>query len=103
VAGCATERRASDDQQLTSWLVPGQTTSEEVLLRLGQPSLALEDGRLLTFRVRRGYDKEGKHALENAGPAEGWYGGRWQGIDYSLVIAFDQEGRYEEHSLVPTK
>jgi hypothetical protein len=109
-AGCAStarleRQRLEDDRTLTSWMVRGETTAAQVIDRFGQPSLSLEGGRLLMFRVQRStnWREDAVKTVQQRGGDWENSGGGWGGIDYSLVVAHDAPGLYREHSLVPVR
>jgi hypothetical protein len=105
LAGCSTPKAGSalvhpSDfvRQRYSFIADGQTTREEVLLRLGIPSAKFEGERILTYQLVM--DKSG-----------GWYlhmpvrdketGMRvWADNTCSLVFSFNAIGVLERHSLV---
>lgn len=94
ISGCASTGKSPGDPQLISFLQDGQTPRQEILRRLGSPTLTMEDESILFFRLgedRRGYfirelDKE-----------------RWAGVRYSLVLILDDAGMLKEHSLVKVR
>jgi hypothetical protein len=70
------------DADLLTFLRAGETTRQEVLGKLGQPSASFEQGRVLTYRV--GHDaKQGYHVV-TANPRQ-----LWEGVRYSVVLVFD--------------
>ena len=83
------------------FLRDGETTREEVLLRLGDPTGIFEDGRILTFRieasetgvvaVRREYDRDILGVSQ------------WRLANLSVVAVFDEKGVLRRHALVPVK
>lgn len=94
-AGCATSPQSAREDML-GFLHQGQTTREEVLLKLGQPSASFEKERIFTYRMD-GNGGDGPHvvnprALMPWGPAR-----------YSLVIVFNTNGVFEKQSLVKVK
>lgn len=94
VAGCATPAIPGARPDLLAFLSPGQTTREEVILQLGQPSAAFEQEHILTYRI-------GEH------PSQGLYVVSpkamlpWQQVKYSLVLVFDTRGTLQKESRVP--
>jgi len=91
ISGCASTGKSPGNPQLISFLQDGQTSRQEILRRLGCPTLTMEDESILFFRLgenRGGYfirelDKE-----------------RWAGVRYSLVLILDDAGVLKQHSLV---
>ncbi len=92
LTGCATVPGASPD--LLKFLQLGQTTREDVILKLGQPSGAFEHERILTYRI--GENSHGRYVLspQTLPP-------NWEKVRYSLVLVFDQNGKLEKQNLVP--
>jgi hypothetical protein len=91
--GCATPPIPGASQDLLKFLHIGATTRQEVLLKLGQPSAAFEQEKILTYRLgednRQGYFVVSpKAALP------------WQTVRYSLVLVFDTNGMLQSQSLV---
>ena len=86
--------------QATTFIQDGQTTREQVLLKLGIPSRQFESGRILGWRVCSAgeglvtvSDYPGEPDLRyNSWPA-GTRG-------YDLIVVFDGGDRVEAHSLV---
>ena len=75
----------------------GETTREDVLLRLGDPSGLFEGERILTYVVRIDEDDE-LHVLTRRLGTQ--YGTTWQPGLYSLVLVFARDGLLERHSVV---
>lgn len=80
-------------QDLLSFLQDGQTSRQEVYLALGEPSGVFEGGRILAFRL--GQDKGGYFLLQK-GPG-------FQGVNYSLVLVFDDTGQLARHAFVEVR
>ncbi|MFM1767992.1 MAG: hypothetical protein RJA22_521 [Verrucomicrobiota bacterium] len=95
LAGCATLPPARAD--LLDFLRVGQTTREEVILRLGQPSGTYEQERILTYRIGQAGD-EGYYLVSPR--AVGPEGAPFHAERFSLVMVFDAQGRLEKHQLV---
>ena len=74
----------------------GDTTREQLLLRLGTPTWSFEGGRILTWRL----EHDGEHVrpvLRSATmPQLDGLGVRW----YALVVVFDAAGKVSKFSLV---
>jgi len=84
---------------LLCFLTDGQTTRQDVIVTLGQPSARFEKERILTYRL--GYDPKnhGYYMVEREPPTEsGW--STWWHAKYSLVLVFDDTGVLRKHSLV---
>lgn len=92
LSGCSTPIPGATPE-LLSFLQTGQTTREQVLLKLGQPSAAFEQERILTYRI--GEDpRQGRYVVSPKAALP------WQQVRYSLVLVFDAQGRLEKQSLV---
>jgi hypothetical protein len=81
------------DTALLTFLKVGETTRQDVYLRLGEPSAEYEEqSRIVTYRI--GEDSGGYFLIR----AVEVY--RWTGVRYSLVLAFDGEQVLRRQSLV---
>jgi hypothetical protein len=88
-AACATSiPRANPD--LLNFLRLGETTRQEIMLRLGRPSGSFEQERILTYRLSQDA-KQGYSVTSRALPS----------ADYSLVLIFDDQGVLQKKGLVP--
>jgi hypothetical protein len=91
VAGCASDPIGRRD--LLDFLQDGNTTREEVILRLAEPSATFESGHILTYRLD---EDEGGYTIRGSrGP--GW------SAKFSLVLSFDDRGVLRRHALVRVK
>jgi hypothetical protein len=89
--GCASQ--TVGNQKLLEFLAPGRTTRADAILQLGEPSRSYEDARILTYRV----DKEDDaYTIVESMRA-------WNGVHYSLVLVFDDQGVLQKHALVPVR
>ncbi|RMF94589.1 MAG: hypothetical protein D6727_12500 [Gammaproteobacteria bacterium] len=84
---------------LLSFLQDGVTTREQVLLKLGSPSMQFEQQRILTYQIR----------IDSDGIAHVFWPRRselnpvlthWEPEIYSLVLVFGADGVLEKHALV---
>ena len=89
-ASCATPAQFGDPA-LLDFINDGQTSREQVILSLGQPSAAFENERILTFRIGGG--RESGYFVRDAP-------GTWYETSFSLVLVFGTDGTLESHSLV---
>ncbi len=104
LAGCATPKIQLADAQMLlnlelTFIKDGETTREEVALKLGVPSAQLEGDRILMYQFRAGED--GKLNLVSpifSGNLRGWGSGT-----SSLVLVFDARGILQKHSMVISK
>lgn len=78
---------------LLDFIQDGQTTKEDVLLRLGEPNALYEDARILTYRLSQ--DEKGWILL---GPTKGW-----SEAFVNLVLVFDSQGVLRRHSQVKVR
>jgi hypothetical protein len=93
LVGCATTPIPGASHDLLKFLQIGQTTREEAVLKLGQPSASFEQEKILTYRL--GEDsKQGYYLMIPDARRE------WQGVHYSLVLVFDSGGVLQRQSLV---
>jgi outer membrane protein assembly factor BamE (lipoprotein component of BamABCDE complex) len=86
-----------------AFLQPGRTTRDEVLARLGTPSVTYEDGRIASYpiyRTKSGQLTASSAATEYARP--GLYARPHGGPDrpYTLMLVYDRAGTLERQSLV---
>jgi hypothetical protein len=101
-SACSTPVTRTDPTLLENelgFLDPGLTTRQEILSRLGDPFREYEDGRIVTYQLRKTNDGD----LQQVDvPRMNWGGDEFGGAlhIYSLVLAFDAENRLSRHSLV---
>jgi hypothetical protein len=103
VTSCQPKTLTQDElwQGPLNYLQEGKTTRQEAILKLGEPSAAFEDGRILTYLI--GQDAQGKvvprrrQSLGEGVPQNATL------ANYSLVLVFDQKGILRKQSLVPAK
>ena len=102
IAACTTPRtRIEPDllDQTMPFLQLGETSREEVYFRLGDPFRRYEDGRLVTYQMRR-TDFGDLQKVQS--PRMQWGGDEFGEtlFIYSLVLAFDAQDRLSSRSLV---
>ncbi len=119
-AGCSThDMRVVPPHEIQErwlgFLKVGETTREDVLLKLGHPSGQFEGGRILTFRMgivtTRTPRGDGEAPIETqelvlVGPEPGtWnpYMSGWRTSRFSLVLVFDERHKLAKHSVVQVK
>ena len=98
LTGCVTQS-PKGQAELLRFLDDGQTTSQDVVLSLGEPSARFEKGKVFTYRL--GYEPRtsGYYVVAREPPNRaGWSG--WGHSKYSLVLVFDEMGVLRKHSLV---
>lgn len=83
---------------LLDFLQDDQTTKEEVLLKLGQPSAQYQTEKILTYRLGRDDQNHGYYVVTREINSQGWP--IWANAKFSLVLVFDAQGRLCKHSLV---
>ena len=92
LGGCANTEQMGD-KNLFDFLVDGQTSKQQVLLTLGQPSGVYENQSIYTYRII-GDSSKGFKPSKVHSPCG------WHNIDYSLVLIFDDQDTLKRHSLV---
>ncbi len=101
-AACTTPVTRTDPALLETelrFLEPGVSTREEILFRMGAPFREYEDGRIVTYQLKKTDDGD----LQKVdSPRMNWGGDEFGGTlhIYSLVLAFDQQDLLSRHSLV---
>jgi hypothetical protein len=89
LASCA-EPTPSGQMGLLDFIQDGKTTTQEIVLHLGDPGATYENERVLTYRL--GHDKGGYYVFQNKTD--------WNGVCSNLVLALDGNNRLRQHSLV---
>ena len=79
------------------FLVDGETSREEILLRMGNPSASYEDGRLFTYQIVPTSD--GGWRVQPPG-VDASMMRTWADYSCSLVLVFDENGLLARHKLV---
>ena len=90
------EKARTFEAGLLGPLQDGQTTRQELLLRLGTPSSAFEGGRILTYDFVT--DPNGEWRRAGSGHASDWLHPHPRSL--SLVLVFGADDRLVRHSLV---
>jgi len=104
--GCATTAKtakiAGASPDLLDSLQIGQTTRQEVILKLGQPSATFEHEGILTYRV--GYAQKLGYYIITPTTLTLWLSSAqsrtWANVHYSLVLVFDGNGVLQKQNLV---
>jgi len=78
---------------LLGFIEDGNTTREQTLLSLGEPTASYEGERILCFRLGR--DEGGDFIVGNATG--------FAGVKISLVMVFDEQGVLKRHAFVQVK
>ncbi len=98
LTGCATTQ-VTGRADLLDFLSDSQTTRQDVILTLGQPSAQFEHERIFTYRLGYEPKNHGYYVVEREPTTEaGW--STWSHAKYSLVLVFDDAGVLRKHSLV---
>lgn len=92
ISGCATPIPGAK-KDLLEFLQVGQTTREEVLTHLGQPSGTFEQDRILTYRL--GFDGDQGYYLISPKPLM-----PWRSVRFSFVVVFDDKGVLRNHKMI---
>jgi hypothetical protein len=96
VAACATT--PSGNKDLLTFLNHDPVTKQEVLAHLGEASATFEKNRVLTYRLR--CDKGGFSIQPTTSRYVAYHNAGWEGVDYELVLVFDENGVLQRHNLV---
>jgi hypothetical protein len=107
--GCASPTphiSATPDRRLfgaseLSFIREGETTREQILLRLGNPASRFEGDRVLVYQV--GFESDGRVHLYAPRLLTFSHLQDWQPGSYSLVLAFRDDGVLRAYSLVGTE
>jgi hypothetical protein len=78
-----------------AFLASGHVTEDDVRAQLGSSAATFERGHVLAYRLRRTSD-----GYDVVVPTYDSKGLGWEGVDYDLVLAFDDDGILREHSLI---
>ena len=102
LAGCTSPRLQALDVEsfqggYLSFIRDGETTREQVLLRLGDPSGFFEDGRILTFAIAIDGEDVLRILTRRMGTVDRV---DWRPGIYSVVVVFDDAGVLERHSVI---
>ena len=90
LAACATPVGRKD---LLEFLADGVTRRDDVRLKLGEPSAQYEGARILAYRL----------ATDDGGYVLVGQRDNWLGVQYSLILVFDDEAVLRRHSLVAVR
>jgi hypothetical protein len=97
VGGCATSPPApAPKPDLLAFLEAEHVTREEVSAQLGPPSAVFKYDHVVTYRLAHGttgYYVVPPNQTELS----------WQGVDYDLVLAFNDDGTLREHRLIAVR
>ena len=99
LTGCAAEKplyNPDADTHLLEFLQDGATTQQDVTLKLGQPSVSLEQGAIMTYRIVEQSDHS--YYVVAREPEL-----TWMDVSYSLVLVFDAGQILSQHSMVPVQ
>jgi hypothetical protein len=102
-------------QRWLGFLKTGESTREEILLKLGHPSGQFENGRILSYRMavvttetrdsRSGITLKAEELVVVAPEASGYdpFVRAWRTANLSLVLVFDDRGKLEKTGMVQVK
>ena len=96
--GCRTGPESKASVDLLDFLVDGQTSRTEVLLKLGEPSAKFETEKILTYQLAVKPKTGAYSVVERRTTPSGWP--NWTLTKYSLVLIFDENGLLRKHSKV---
>jgi hypothetical protein len=100
--GCGPTLQVAQGEVEQKWLAyfkDGNTTKEEVLLRLGLPAAQFEGERILTYRLRL-TDAEGLVVVPRKPDWMHPQVSSWTRAQYSLVLVFDEKHVLQRHALL---
>lgn len=89
LSGCAATKPPGVGELQTKYLgflSKESATREDVLVQLGTPSSAFENGRILTYRL-------------HLNPNHGFVNSRFAIFQYGLTVVFDENGRVAKYKL----
>jgi len=92
---CASQPHTRADANLLAFLADTHVTRTEVTAKLGDPHAIFENGRIVAYRL--GHNNEGYFTVPAAQKQTQL---DWQGVDYDLMLAFDDAGILREHSII---
>jgi hypothetical protein len=91
----STEGHARPDEGLLTFLADGQVTRGEIVARLGQPHATFEDDHVIAYRL--GHNSAGYYVVSAPRKSSRL---DWAGVDYNLMLRFDDLGILQEHNLI---
>jgi hypothetical protein len=97
LCGCASSQ-AAPRPDLLAFLDGERVTREDVTTRLGPPSGTFARDGVVTYRL--GQNKAGYFVVPSP---SGYSPVDWRGVDYDLVLAFDDAGILSAHNLVAVR
>lgn len=97
LAGCATPQ-SPPPTVLLDFITDGQTTKQEIIVKLGEPSGRFESEKILTYRLRAAPKSDGYYVVQRETTTSGLP--TWSLANFSLVLVFDDANVLRQHSLV---
>ena len=88
----------SGNKDLLTFLNHDPVTKQEVLAHLGEASATFEKNCVLTYRLKS--DKGGLSIQPPTSRHIAYHNAGWDGVDYELVLVFDENGVLQRHNLV---
>jgi len=99
LGGCTTTQTPQPRYvDLQNFLFDDQTTKEEVLLQLGEPSARFQSEKVLTYRLGKEDRNRGHYVVAREVNPQAWP--TWVHAKSSLVLVFDAQGILRQHALV---
>ena len=96
VTACATT--PSGNKDLLTFLNHAPVTKQEVVAHLGEASATFEKNHVLTYRLKG--EKGGFSIQPTTSRYIAYHNAGWDGVDYELVLVFDENGVLQRHNLV---
>ena len=87
--------QAPPDKDLLAFIADKHVTKDEVVAHLGKPHASFEHDSVIAYRLGQ---SGGGYYVVSAPPKPTGLG--WLGVDYDLVLHFDDQGILQEHSLI---
>jgi len=97
LGACASQapKRARPDSHLLAFIDGPQVTRQEVVEHLGQPRASFENDKVIAYRLGQ---SGGGYYVVSAPQKQTELD--WEGVDYDLMLRFDERGVLQEHSLI---
>lgn len=101
LSACASQPSAPmhpvPDKTLSAFASGEHITRSDVVAQLGPPRATFENGRVIAYRL--GKNGGGYYVVS---PLNKTSELDWQGVEYNLMLRFDDQGVLQEHSLIAT-
>jgi len=91
----STQAQARPDKDLLAFIADKHVTRDEVVAHLGQPHASFENDSVIAYRLGQ---SDGGYYVVSAPQKKTELD--WQGVDYDLMLHFDDQGILQEHNLI---